>query len=55
MMHKQNPVNAARAGHQRNENLRRYGTLYPPGELRRSLIVLLIMIVLGAVAWILLR
>jgi hypothetical protein len=54
MMHKPNPVtqmqDTARAAHQRNKNLRRYGTLYPPGELRRSLIVLVIMVVLGAVA-----
>jgi hypothetical protein len=51
MMHKL-PVNQmqdrARAGYQAAENRRRWGTLYPPGELRRSLIVLVIMIVLGA-------
>jgi hypothetical protein len=51
---RQNPLaqmqNGARAWHRRNENLRRYGQLYPPGELRRSLIVLIIMVVVGAVA-----
>jgi hypothetical protein len=51
-MRRPNPVakmqsNAAR-GWKRDANLRRYGSLYPPGEVRRSLIALGIMLVVIA-------
>ena len=53
-MGKPNPVSKMQAdaarGWKRDDNLRRFGSLYPPGEVRRSLIALGIMLVMAAVA-----
>ena len=45
----------AREGYQRSQNLRRYGREYSPDELRISLSVLIVILVLGTVAAIMSR
>jgi hypothetical protein len=53
VVRKPNPVQkmqrTAAQGYKRDENLRRHGSLYPPGEVWRSLLALCIMLAVAGV------